>query len=315
MKNPVALPVIVLLGGLAVGQHTPSIDFIHISDTHVIDLQRVAAPLVKAREHFADAERRLAALLAGAGRPKTASFALITGDLTDAFSFSGADGSTVAVQVEAFRRATEKSPIPLHLTLGNHDIQHYGLAAEGMKPAADQSVAGAARAAWTRSAECFRDGTYYEFTKQAGGTRYAFLMLDNGYGAAGSADRPGIGIAHEQLYWLRRRAAANAESIIILAMHIPLGKDANSEAIRSAVSGVPNIALILAGHNHRDQIEDFTLGASKAVQVRTAALGYGEHNWRRVRLLADRVEIYRTGSQTDVERTIEIARNILKPAA
>jgi hypothetical protein len=259
---------------------------------------------VEEREHFADGDRRLGAFLAGAGRPTTASFALITGDLTDAFSYTGIEGSAIGGQVEAFRRAATRSTIPLFLTLGNHDVQHYGVAADGVKPAGDQTVAGAARASWTRALECFRDGTYYEFAKQAGGARYVFLVLDNGYGAAGSAERPAIAMAHEQLYWLRRRAAANADAVIILAMHIPLGDDATSAAIRRAVAEAPNIALVLAGHNHRDQVEELNLGASRAVQVRTAALGYGAQNWRRVRLLPDRIEVYKTGAKDEVERTI-----------
>jgi len=316
MKKSIVLCALLLLGCLAAGQQTQqSVDFIHLSDTHIIDLKGLAAPLAKDRNHFADGERRLAAFLSGPARPETASFALITGDLTDAFSFAGADGHTVRGQVEAFRRATSKSPIPLFLTLGNHDIEHYGLAADGVKPAGDQSVAGVARAAWTRNVECFQDGTYYEFVKQVGGTRYVFLMLDNGYGAAGSPEPPTVGIAHEQLYWLRKRAAANRDAVLILGMHIPLGEGATSSAIRGALSDAPNLALILAGHNHRDQIEELSVGASATVQVRTAALGYGEQSWRFVRLLPDRVVIYRTGSKDEVERTIVTDLKVLKPAA
>ncbi|HEU0141145.1 MAG TPA: metallophosphoesterase [Bryobacteraceae bacterium] len=304
-----------LLGGFAAGQHDAAIEFIHVTDTHVTDLKQVSPPLVKAREHFSDGERRLAALLAGTGRPSTASFALITGDLIDAFSYEGRSADRVFGQLDAFRRATARSSIPLYLALGNHDIAHYGLAPDGVKPMADQSVAAAARAAWTRSMECFRDGTYYEFSKQSGSTRYVFLMLDNGYTAAGAAaGQQGVRIAHEQLYWLRRRAAANRDAIIVLAMHIPLGKDGTSEAIRSAVSEAPNIGLILAGHNHRDQVEELVLGASTAVQVRTAALGYGANNCRRIRLLPDRIEIYKTGAHEELERTVVAGRTV-RPAA
>ena len=313
-KKTVLATICILFGTLAAQQKAPPVDFIHVTDTHVLDLKRAAAPLVKAREHFADGERRLAALLSGAGRP-SAAFALITGDLTDAFSYTSADRGVVRGQVDAFRRATAKSPIPLYLTLGNHDIQHYGVAPDGVKTVADQSLAGAARASWIRAAECFRDGAYYEFVKQAGRTRYVFLMLDNGYAAAGSSERPTVAMAHEQLYWLRTRAQANAGAVLILAMHIPLGTDATSTAIRQAVAAAPNVALVLAGHNHRDQIEDLDLGASRAVQVRTAALGYGAQNWRRVRLLEDAIEIYATGSKTEVLRAIRLPAMAMRPAA
>ncbi|MFB3826798.1 MAG: metallophosphoesterase [Bryobacteraceae bacterium] len=315
MTRKSVLAIFILLGALTAQQRAPRVDFIHVTDTHVLDLKGVAAPLVKAREHFADGERRLAALLAGAGRPASASFALITGDLTDAFSFTAADGGVVRGQVEAFRRATAKSPIPVFLTLGNHDIQHYGLAPGGAKPAADQWLAGAARASWIRTARCFREGTYYHLVKQAGRTRYVFLVLDNGYAASGSPERPAVAMAHEQLYWLRASARANADAVLILAMHIPLGADATSQAIRQAVAAAPNVALVLAGHNHRDQIEDLDLGASRAVQVRTAALGYGTSNWRRIRLLEDGIEVYATGSRTQILRTVPLPAVARRPAA
>lgn len=306
----------VLLGGAAAQQRPSAVEFIHTTDTHVVDLKGVTPAMVKARKHFAAGEKRLSAFLAGRGRPRTASFALITGDLVDTFTYDGAGGKPVGNQIEAFRRATAKSPIPLFLTLGNHDIQHYAVAADGVKVAGNQWLAGTARAAWIRSAECFRNGTYYEFSKQAGPVRYVFLMLDNGYAATGSKERPTVTIAHEQLNWLRTRAAANSDAVIILAMHIPLGQDATSEAIRSAVAEAPNIALILAGHNHRDQIEDIPLGASTAVQVRTAALGYGAANWRRIRLFPERIEVYKTGSATQIERTTDaVPAGRRKPAA
>ncbi len=314
------LSILAAMGGAAQKQAArplpaASLDFIHLSDTHVIDLKGIAAPLVKQREHFADSERRLGALLAGVGRPGTESFALITGDLIDAFSFTAAGGGAVHGQINAFRRAVAKSTIPLYLTLGNHDIEHYGIAPDGVKAAGDQWLAGQARAAWVQAAECFRAGTYYEFAKQVGRMRYVFLMLDDGYVATGSKERPAVTVAHEQLFWLHRRIQANADAVLILAMHIPLSTNANSQAIRQAAAGAPNVALVLAGHNHTDGIEDLELGAGHAVQVRTAALGYGAENWRRIRLREDGIEVYATGSKMEVLRTIRLPAAAKKTAA
>lgn len=312
-KNAIAIAGI-LLGGLAAQQNTPSLDFIQLSDTHIFDPKGVAAPLVKARQRNFDSERRLGALLAAP--PVPASFVVITGDLVDAFRFTAADGGLVGGQVEGFFRAVAKSRVPLYLTLGNHDIEQYRVAADGVTAAGDQWLAGAARAYWTKTAECFHDGTFYEFAREVGRTRYVFLMLDDGYVASASTQRPPpVTIAHEQLYWLRRRAEANPGAVLILAMHIPFRGDANSQAIRQAVAEAPNVAMVLAGHDHRDQINDLELGASRAVQVQTAGLGDRANNWRRIRLLEDRIEVYETGSNAKVIRSIPLPAMAKKPAA
>ena len=191
------------------------------------------------------------------------------------------------------------------MLLGNHDITHYSVGAVG-KPAADQAFAGEARAAWTVAMPCFRQGTYYAIEQQVGATPYVVLMLDNGYSAAGAKEAPGFQLAHEQLYWLRRQTEKHAKAVIVVALHVPLGRDAGSEAIKGAVAGTRNVALILAGHNHKDAIDDVALGETTAVQVRTAAFGYGVNNWRRIILHPERIEIFATGKQDVVEKTIPV---------
>lgn len=289
-------------------RQNPSVEFIHLTDTHVVDLSGVAEPLASARSHFRGSGAALSAFLSGDRRPAAASFALITGDLIDAFSFAAPDGGRVYGQIAAFERATRGSRIPLYLLLGNHDIQHYAAGATG-KPAADHSVAGQARAAWIGAVpSSFEKGTYYSVEKQAGGTRYVILMLDNGYSAAGSPDGAGLRMAHEQAYWIRRQAELHRGAVIILAMHIPLGADSASQAVKAAVSGSRSPVLVLAGHNHKDGIEDIALGETAGVQVRTAAFGYGTNNWRRIRLAPGRVEVFATGRPDQIERTIGLAR-------
>jgi predicted MPP superfamily phosphohydrolase len=297
-----------LLTVLAAGQTgTPRVEFLHLTDTHVVDLGEVAAPLAAARKHFAPAGAELAKFLAGSSRPPGSEFVLITGDLVDGFSFVAGDGGEVYGQIDAFQRAIRPSPVPIFLLLGNHDLSHYGLSAAA-KPAADQSVAGEARAAWTAAAPCFRTGTYYAIEKQVGETRYVILMLDNGYAAAGAKDASGFRPAHEQLYWIRRQLESHPQAAIVLALHVPLGADAGSQAIKGALAGAGNIALILGGHNHRDQIDEVPLGGSAAVQVRTAAFGYGVNNWRRICLHPDRIEVFATGKLETVEKLIPIRR-------
>lgn len=297
-----------LLAVLATGQAaTPRVEFLHLTDTHVVDLSKVAEPLAVARKHFGNTGADLAKFLAGPTRPSGSDFILITGDLIDGFSFVAGDGRRVLGQIEAFHRAISSCRVPMFLLLGNHDITHYGLSTAA-KPAADQSVAGEARAAWMAAAPSMRRGTYYAIDQQVGETKYVILMLDNGYSAAGAKDTPASRMAHEQLYWIRRQTETHASATIILALHIPFGTDSGSQGIKSAVAGARNIALVLAGHNHKDGIEDVAFGETTAVQVRTAAFGYGVNNWRRVCLHPDRIEIFATGKQEAVEKTIPIRR-------
>jgi 3',5'-cyclic AMP phosphodiesterase CpdA len=283
----------------------PKVEFLHLTDTHVTDLSSVAEPLTAARKHFENTGGELAKFLGGSTRPPGSDFILITGDLIDGFSFAVGDGRRVFGQIDAFQRATAACRVPVFVLLGNHDIAHYGLSAAG-KPAADQAVAGEARAAWIAAMPSLRQGTYYAIKRQVGATRYVVLMLDNGYSAAGAKNAPGLQMAHEQLYWLRRQIEIHADATLVLAMHVPLGTDAGSQAIKGAIAGAQNIALILAGHVHKDGIDELALGEARTVQVRTAAFGYGVNNWRRVCLHPDRIEVFATGKHETVEKTISL---------
>jgi hypothetical protein len=277
----------------------PSLEFIHLTDTHVCDLDRAAPRLADARDHFEPSAESLASFFEAfsgeAGRPYRPAFFLITGDLIDAFRFAGAGGGWVDGQVEKFRRVTERSPAPLYLALGNHDIMELGIT-DG-RPDPDQSAAGEARAAWIGSAPCFKRGTWYTFEKQAGGTRYLFVVLDNGFTEGA--------MAQEQLAWLKRQAERQDARAMVLAMHIPIGEDAQSKAIKAALAPA-RVALVLAGHNHVNSIDLVAVGRKTAVQVRTAAFGYGRNHWRRVRLLQDRIEIFSPGNPERVEKTVRL---------
>jgi 3',5'-cyclic AMP phosphodiesterase CpdA len=298
----------VLFAALAAGQtRAPVVEFLHLTDTHVTDLRGVAAPIAKARAHFGATGEALEKFLAGPAGPRGMEFILLTGDLIDGYSFVADDGRRVYGQIEAFRHATRACPVPLFVLLGNHDLSHYGLN-PAQKPAADQSVAGEARAAWSAALPVLRRGTYYTFERPVGATRYVFVLLDNGYSAAGSDDKGGFRMGHEQLLWLRRQAETHRDATLIVALHVPLGTDAQSQAIKTALTGAGKVALFLAGHVHKDGIDEIALGEARAVQVRTHAFGYGANHWRRVRLHPDRIEVYATGSVDRVEQTIELRR-------
>jgi 3',5'-cyclic AMP phosphodiesterase CpdA len=228
MRLWLAVPAALALALAFAGE--PSLDFIHLTDTHVCDLHRAAPGLAAARDHFESSAESLASFFEAfsgeAGRPYRPAFFLITGDLTDAFRFHGAGGEWVEGQVEAFRRVAERSPAPLYLALGNHDIMGLGLA--NGRPDPDESAAAAARAAWMASAPCFKGGTWYSFEKQVGATSYVFVVLDIGYTEGA--------MAQKQWAWLKRQAERQGPRAMIVAMHTPLGEDAQSKAIKAALA-------------------------------------------------------------------------------
>lgn len=306
MKQHIFLLFSLLLPVLALGQtESSSVKFLQLTDTHVCDLRHAAAPLAQARQHFSQGGTHLASFLADPDRPSDTEFILHTGDMTDGFSYENADGKPTFGQIDAFQRAVAGYRDPIYLLLGNHDLAHYAVSDAG-KPASDQSVANEARAAWIEAAPCFHRGTYYVIEKQVGPTKYAILMLDNAYNAAGANDKGGFRMAHEQLYWIRRQTEIYADSVIIVALHVPLEDNPASEAIREAFSQANNVALILGGHFHRNQIDEVSLGGKPVTQVRTAAFGYGINNWRVFNLFPDHIDVFSTGEKDTVEKTIPV---------
>jgi 3',5'-cyclic AMP phosphodiesterase CpdA len=286
-----ALALALVLPSLAA---EPAVEFIQFTDTHVTVLEGVKPELIEARKQFAGAGKALAAFFADDARPWQPNFFLFTGDLTDIYATAGADGAMRYGHIEAFMRAIAGSPAPVYLALGNHDIQQYH-GWPDRKLDWDQLTAGEARAAWIAAAPCFRGGTYYAFDRRVGRTVYRFAVLDNGYPRLGP----------EQLDWLRKEAERQGSRVMVVAMHIPLGADERSRGVLNALAPA-RVALVVAGHNHRNGVEELPLPRGAAVQVRTAAFGYGADNWRRFRLLEDRIEVYTTAAPDKLEKTITV---------
>jgi hypothetical protein len=97
----------------------PSLQFVHLTDPHVVDLQHVAPELALQRDHFRNSGSHLGNLLAvlsdASAGPYRPAFFLITGDLIDAFGFAGEGGHVVDGPVAAFPAATAKSGVPVYL--------------------------------------------------------------------------------------------------------------------------------------------------------------------------------------------------------
>ena len=278
------------------------VEFWQITDTHLMKLDGVDPLIRKARQHYLGSTEALRRFLAGLPKPGSPAFVLHTGDIIDAFRMDGEGGTTIERQIEHAKGVLAGSPVPVYLTLGNHDIQHYR--ATGGKIAADRdpAIAAAARRGWRDAAACFHNGTYYSFRQKSGKTEYLFVVLDNGERAPPASSEH----LRSQLQWLEKELAASRAAAIIVVMHIPLAKDPVSDAIADVLGKSSRIALILAGHRHTNGVEEIPIGGRIVPQIRTSAFAIDERDIRRVRLWEDRIEVFATGKPEQLERTIPV---------
>src|SRR5581483_11749618 len=222
-----------------------AVEFVQLSDIHIAKFKTAHPGLAKELEVKKDGVAHFFSALENLRRDIAPSFLLITGDLSDAYGYEGADGNMVYGQFDPFKSIFDRSPIPIYPVLGNHDITQYKHAADKPKPTGDQSVAADARKEWQRLIPNFRDGTYYTFVKRAGGTEYLFLVLDDGDGPHLHAE-----YVAQQLRWIQKQIAARPHEPIILAMHIPLLQSDFWPAIKPVLADAPNVVLSIAGHRH-----------------------------------------------------------------
>ncbi len=279
------------------------VEFWQITDTHLMKLEGVHPALKKVRSHYEGSTPALGRFFAGLRKSGPPAFVLHTGDIIDAFRFDGENGGALGGQIEHAKTVLARSPLPLYLTLGNHDVQHYRRAGEKIVADRGADVAGAARREWRQAAACFRDGTYYAFSRRSGRTEYHFLVLDNGERVP-PEESPFLAA---QLAWLEKQLAARRNGPVIVAMHIPLAQDKVSEAIARALSRSERVELILAGHRHTNGIEEIPLGGRIVPQIRTSAFAIDERDFRRVLLWEDRIEVFATGKPGQLEKTITFA--------
>ncbi len=280
----------------------PAVEFIQISDTHVVDLSDSHPSLAKSRAHYSKTGDALEQFFRDTAAKLRPSFILLTGDITDAYCLERAPGGRNCRGVEHVKPILALSPVPLYLVLGNHDIHLYRYSDRKKKVDSSYSVSGAARKEWVRGTASFRDGTYYSFEQRAGRTRYLFLVLDNGERKLAKKSK----FSARQLAWLRQQMSASRDATLILVFHVPLGDDAVSSEIKSAVGNSHRVAMTIAGHRHSDAIEEISLGSRRITQVRTAAFGRDAKNWRRFRLTENGIEIGASSSSASIEKTVRV---------
>jgi hypothetical protein len=284
---------LLLLSALAAPAQT--VEFLHLSDTHLITASALDTPTGGQRLLLGGAAPLLQGYLS-ALRANPPAFLLHTGDIVDGYGFYNASGGLITGQIEFARSVFEKAPTPVYLTLGNHDVSVYRPAADGKGSVKDLSAQSQARAAWSRAVPCFRQGTYYTFTRDAGSTRYLFLVLDN-------SDPGDAAYAAAQAKWIAAQLKEPQAAAIVVAIHIPPAADPVSKALLTALAAAGRPALILCGHRHTDAIDDL---ASGGLIVRTGSFLTPPLSSRRIVLRPDRIDVSETGAPERVLRSIPI---------
>ncbi len=298
------------------GQPADTLVILHTSDTHLVFepgmfLPRLAESFTDHRLSTDSLERFLQTV---PGREK-ADAVIITGDILACFEGETPSGQMHARQVEQFRPLYDRCPVPLFLTLGNHDISSYAAFRPDSGIVTAQTEAGRARASWVRNIPCFADGTWYEHDLTVEGTRYHCLFLDDGY----SLHEGGKRLEKMQVDWLNDRLDRAGKDPVIVFHHIyfPIG-DVNgdgvafdarkpvdwpsekdcSEGFLRALNEHPNVKALIVGHGHENVFEKIRFPAGHGVwQVETGSVTEASANWRLIRLSGSSILISRPGSR------------------
>jgi len=316
-------------------KQSDSFTILHLSDTHVCQLEGAHPRLVEKRQQYNQGFNALRRVLAVLPERVDAEAAAITGDMLDSWEIESPEGKLLTNQVERFAAAASSSPVPLWLTLGNHDIRTHAVSqrvvARKGNPSTLQPHAEAARSAWVRRMECFRDGTYYYKDITVGSSAWRLYFLDDGYYL--EDDPYGNLWDVAQLYWLENELDKTPERKAILFFHIPLPvadingdgihfkkppegwpfPDTYQEGIFKILNDHPAVVAAFVGHNHDNIIEDIPFPAGHRVtQVETGAFAVNNDNWRVIEIQEREISISKPG-RTDVEKVVQLSNQGVAP--
>ena len=302
-----------------------SFTILHVTDTHVCKLEGYNSQLVKKRDHFGHGYEPLSQLLSTVPGQVGADAMVITGDMIDFYEGETADGRLWAGQIEHFATLVPQLKVPLWMALGNHDLQTHANSVDGVARIGGRSTANphsqAARAAWIRQCECFRNGTYYARDVHVGNTHWRLYFLDNGYKVlSGPSSEIYWGVP--QLEWLTNELRQSPDQKAILFFHIPLSESPRTadagepQGIYKILDDHPSVVAAFCGHGHKNIVFDkIKLPAGHAItQVETAAFGYDRNAWRTIKLSEDTITVSEAGS-SQVNVVIEAPVILASPAA
>jgi 3',5'-cyclic AMP phosphodiesterase CpdA len=305
-------------------QRTDTLLVLHTSDTHVVySPDQYASTLIQYFTGDRSPVDSVDRFFKTVPIREHADAVVITGDLVSCFEAENRSGKLAGGHVEQFRRLAEVCPVPLLMTLGNHDISSYTFGKSDSARVTSQTVAGRARAAWIRNIPCFADGTYYTRLFEVGGTRYHFVFLDDGY----SLHDGGRRLDKTQLDWLTEQVQKAGDEPMVLFHHIYFGLgDVNHDGVAfdsrkpvdwpgekecqegflKLINEHRNIKLLVVGHGHENVFEEIHFPSGHNIyQVETGSVSEGAANWRRLRFTAKGIEVSKPGSKTP-EFSIEV---------
>lgn len=286
-----------------------TLSFLHISDIHLIfDLEKFQPNFAETRKHYANGVEPFKSFLKKVPAQVGAEFVVVTGDLVDFSEGQTTDGEMSGWLIDQFSKLVKKQKRQLFYTLGNHDIAAYSWGDSSR--VSSQENAGKSRAHWTRSVNCFSEGTYYSRTMNVGKTTYRMIFLDNSYNTVRKNESVSVPyISREQQHWLEAQFNESAGDVEIVMMHIPMNPGmegfAENNSIYSVVSRQPSLRLFLVGHNHRNEMKEFQNEESHFYQVQTGAFAQNPENWRIIRLTEDNILVSSPGN-TNNELTISV---------
>jgi UDP-2,3-diacylglucosamine pyrophosphatase LpxH len=316
--------VVTIAASRAVSQNVDTLNILHTSDLHIVNNLDECHPVLL-NKHFVvrggiDSLKRF---FDSTPREMKADAVVITGDVLDMFEGETRSHNLFANQVEQFRTLYDQCPVPLWLTLGNHDVTTYVVHDIDSSVVESQISAERARASWIRNIPCFHDGAYYAKVVHVGRVNYHLIFLDNGY----SLHDGGRVIDKVQLDWLQEQVAKAGGEPIILFFHIyfsvgdingdgiffkekgslnwPTEKQC-SEGFLKILNEKKNIKAMVVGHGHSNVFEGIRFPRGHTIyQIETGSVTEGSMNWRLFQCTENRIVVSRPGSRI-TELTIDL---------
>ncbi len=292
---------------------TDTLKVVQITDVHICNLTGYQPEFIKARQHYGEGMEPLKTFFDTVPQDVKANAVIITGDLIDYYEAETEKGPFLDTQIEQFVKLYENCPVPLFLTLGNHDIASYWIEAPD-KVASYQFHAQKARACWIRNVASFQEGTYYTRIFNVGQTRYHFIFLDNGYslGNGEYLDKP-------QLDWLNYQVEKAADDPVVIFMHkylpvrdyngdgvvfsektvLDINSEKCSKGFLKTLNENINIKALFVGHGHNSVSELLPFPAGHQIlQTETAGFAQDAGNWRLLKFTENEILVCSTGRVT-----------------